>query len=202
MSKIRISETVKDLSEDISISAFHHVEHYFPVDRFFIEKYNFITDILKVDALEFLLCNLESTNTTYTIQLMLCLPELWEEINYEDILNLLENFTNSFSFYAFISFTYKYLDINLFDELFTNKKIKLKFKKDTLDYFLKTSAILYLDEDDLIDFEENLMGINLNDWSYTKQKLLIDDRFKPTKDLISLNKYLKKVREKIDNDTK
>ena len=89
-----------------------------------------------------------------------------------------------------------------FQLISSSKKIKLKFKKDTLDYFLKTSAILYLDEDDLIDFEENLMGINLNDWSYTKQKLLIDDRFKPTKDLISLNKYLKKVREKIDNDTK
>ena len=179
MRKIEVSEDVKELSEDLSISSFHHVEHYFPIDRFFIEKYDFLEKIKKVDSLEFLFCNLERVSTTYTVQLMLCLPELWEDIGYEELVQLIESFTNSFSFYALVEFTYKYLEIDLLDEIFNNPNVEQKFKDNCLDYFPKIVATFYLDEYDYFEFNENLFGIHINDWSYTKQRLLVDKRIKP-----------------------
>ncbi len=186
MSKIDISEYIKELSEDIAISSVHHVEHYFPIDRFFIEKYNFLEKIKEVNPLEFLLCNLERVSNNYTNQLLLCLPELWEDVEYEDILMLIENFTNSFSFYSLVEFTYKYLEIDLLDEVFNNPKVDDKFKKDSIDYFPKIVATFYLDEDDLFEFDENLFGIQMSDWNYTKQRLLADKRIKPAIEADSL----------------
>lgn len=198
MNKIEVSGYIKELSEDLSISSFHHVEHYFPIDRFFIEKYDFLEKIKQVDALAFLFCNLEKVNPTYTVQLMLCLPELWEEMTYEDLLNLIESFTNSFSFYAFIEFTYKYLEIDLLSEIFDNPNVDLKFKKDCIGYFPGIIATFYLDEDDHRAFNENLMGIHINDWNYVKQKLLVSKRIKPALSPKELSNKLEEFKDKLN----
>lgn len=195
MKKIIVSTEVKKLSEKLSVDSFQNVQHYFPIDRFFIEENGYLEKIKSVDAIEFIFHNLESVNTNYTVQLLLCLPELWEGIWYEDIINLIENFTNSFSFYTLIGFTYQYLEIDLLDEIFYNENVDLKYKKDCADYFHRITATFYLSEYDMFEFNENLFGISLNDWNYTKQRLLSDKRVRPSLEIDDLYKKLKRIEQ-------
>ena len=50
---------------------------------------------------------MKRVNPTYTNILFLCLPELWEKIGVDDLVAMLENVTNTFSYYVIIEFTYK-----------------------------------------------------------------------------------------------
>lgn len=195
--QILVEEEIKKLSDSIASTAPQKVEHYFPIDRFFLEDYGYLTLLSDVDSLQFLFHNLERVNPTYTGQLLLCVPELWQDIDYEDLIMLIENFTNSFSFYTLIEFTYKYLEIDLLDEIFDNPRVDDKFKKDCLDYFPKIIATFYLDEDDYTVFDENLAGIHINDWSYTKQRLLVDKRVKSAVSAPELAKRLKGFEERM-----
>jgi len=159
---ISIKEEIIDLSNQLSVDSVKNVTHYFPIDRFFIEENGYLDKILAVNHLEFIFYNFENVNPTYSVQLFVCLPELWEQITYENIKVLLENFSNSFSFYSFIEYTYKYLEIDLFDEIMHNKNIDNKIKKDCIHFFISTLGSLYMDEDDYLDFEENVFGISMN----------------------------------------
>jgi hypothetical protein len=178
MRKIEINSEVKELSHKLSVDSFQNVVHYFPIDRFFIEENGYLEKILSVNYLEFLFCNLENVNTTYTVQLFVCLPELWEKVTRQDIIVLIESFTNSFSFYSFISYTYKYLKIDLLDEIFYNKNVNIKFKKDCIHYFPNIIATFYLDEDDYFEFEENLFGISIERLNVLQEKFKNNNEFK------------------------
>ncbi|MGN6494672.1 MAG: hypothetical protein ACTHLE_21960 [Agriterribacter sp.] len=151
----------------------------FPVDRYFLEPY--MEDILAIDRDDFILCNLERKSNTYTIQLLLCLPELWEDVSTDDIIDWVKQFTNIFSYYTLIEFTYKYVEINIIDLILSNKEIDISnnIKLDIIDY-LKNSQYpnLVKCESDYFFFEENLYGIGLDAWAYIKQKLLLDNRIK------------------------
>ena len=194
MSQIIVDDNVKRLSEEIASNALQKVKHYFPIDRFFLEEYGYLEEVKQVDPIQFIFCNLERVNPTYTDQLLLCLPELWESIDYENLVELMENFTNPFSFYVLIGFTYKYLEIDLLNELFLNPRVDDKLKTECLDYFPKIVATFYLDEDDHRVFDENLAGIHINDWNYTKQRLLVNKRVKPALEIQGLNERLKEFK--------
>ena len=195
MSQIEVTDEIKMLSDSIAATSVKKVEHYFPMDRFFLEEYGYLEQLKGVDSLQFIFYNLERVNPTYTDQLLLCLPELWDDIDYEALIMLIENFTNPFSFYTLIGFTYKYLEIDLLDEIFKNPKVEERFKRECLDYFPRVIATFYLDEDDHRVFDENLAGIHINDWSYTKQKLLVDKRVRPAQSIQSLDVRLKEFRK-------
>lgn len=187
---INIGNEVKELSSQMAISSRIGMIQYFPIDRFFIEKNGFIEKIRSVNYLEFLLCNFENVNPTYTVQLFICLPELWEKVNYEDLIKLTENFTNSFSFYSFIEFTYKYLEIDLLDEIIYNKNIEEKFKIDCLNFTFNTLDFLYLEDYEYIEFKENLFGINIEQLHRLQLKFKNDNEFTKAK---SKNELYKKL---------
>ncbi len=197
MKRILVTDKIKKLSDSIASTSFEKVEHYFPIDRYFLEDYGYLEELKKTDPVEFLFYNLEGVNVNYTNHLILCLPELWDDIDYDDLVALIENFTNPFSFYTLIEFTYKYLEIDLLDEVFNNDKVKDEFKKHCIEYFPNIIATFYLDEDDYEVFDENLMGVHINDWSYTKQRLLVDKRIKPAVSAPELAKRLKGFEERI-----
>lgn len=171
--------------------------NYHPIDRFFIIKKGYLNDIKKFNSLDFILYNLEKTPNTYSEQLLLCLPELWDDIGFNEIVLLMERFTSSFSFYAFIRFIYKYLELDILDIVLINSSINLKFKKDILNYFKNIISTFYKDEDDYLVFEENLLGVDIGKWNYIKQKLLLNERIKPFEmsqqefylKIVSLDKY-------------
>lgn len=190
--KIIVEEKTKDLANQLSSHSLKSVEHYFPIDRFFIEEHHYLEKILKADKLEFIFYNLENNSATYTIQLFICLPELWEKIEHDDLLSLIENFTSSFSFYSLIGFTYKYLEIDLLDEIFLSKNVNIKFKKDCLNYFSKILATFYMDENDLLDFNNNVFGIEKNKWDLVKKKIHNNNEFTKSLSISELSLKLTK----------
>ncbi|KMQ67370.1 hypothetical protein ACM39_13070 [Chryseobacterium sp. FH2] len=190
MNKIYIDPQVKEISDLLIKNCKNENIEYFPIDRFFIEENGYLEKILSTNYLEFLLYNLEKVNPTYTVQLFVCLPEIWKKVSYEDMIILLENFTNSFSFYSFLEFTYKYLEIDLFDEIVYNKNIEKKFKRDCLTFFLNTLDSLYLEEYDYLEFKENLFGITIEQLRLLQFKFEENDKFKKAKSKNELYKRL------------
>ncbi|GGZ35320.1 hypothetical protein GCM10007049_30930 [Echinicola pacifica] len=172
-----------------------------PIDRFFLEKY--LHEILELDSEKFLLYNLENVNNTYSVRLLACLPELWENIGFEEMKKLIDSFTNVFSFYAFVQFTYKYLQVDIFEMIYENENVKLSFKKEISEYLINQCANLIMDEDDYFEFEEGQIGVNFQEWNYIKQKLLLDSRIKPaTKSLNELYIRLKFYNERYNEGDK
>jgi len=190
MNKINITSQVKELSDSLFNDRKIEKLKYYPMDKFYILDNNYLEKILSVNHLEFLFYNLEMVNETYTVQLLVCLPELWENITYNDMITLIENFTNSFSFYALIEFTHKYLEIDLMDEIFYNENVDLKFKKDCIRYFPNIIASLYMNEFDYMELEENLYGVNIEQIKKIQLKFKNDINFK---NVISKEEVYKKL---------
>ncbi len=134
--------------------------------------------------MEFIFFNIEKVNPTYVNQLFICLPELWKKINYNDFGMLLENFSNSFSYYALINFSYKYLEIDILD-LIVNKSIVKGFYPEVKEYLLLQGNVIIKTDDEQNDLEFNegkeFFKYNQNNWDYIKQRLLTDKRIKEAK---------------------
>lgn len=194
MNKINITPYTKELSDSLFSDREIEKLRYFPMDRFYLIDNNYLGKIVSLNYLEFLLYNLEMVNESYTFQLLVCLPELWENMSYEDFITLIENFTNSFSFYALVEFTHKYLEIDLMDEIFYNENVDLKFKKDCARYFHNIIATLYMNEFDYIDFKENVFGVNMEQLEKIQLKFQNDNNFKKTISIEELYKKLSLIR--------
>ncbi|MGN7707950.1 hypothetical protein KYG33_02565 [Chryseobacterium sp. D764] len=178
MSKINITSPIKELSDSLFNDRKTEQLRYYPIDRFYIVDNNYLGKILSANHLEFLFYNLEKMNPTYSVQLFVCLPELWEKLTFNDVITLIENFTSPFALYTLVEFTYKYLEIDVMDDIFYNEKVDIKFKKDCLSYFMKTIANLYMNEFDYMELEDNLYGVNIEQIKKIRQKFKNDSNFK------------------------
>jgi hypothetical protein len=183
-----IDEKIKELSDFLLGSSAQNSDFH-PVDRFFLQPY--IGQITELNRNDFLLYNLELVNTTYSTYLILCLPELWQDITVDDLLSIINRFTNDFSYFTFIYFTYKYVEINsikLILELCnlkpdTENAIK-SYIKNQYRNFLKT-------ETDYFFFDVGAIGVENDDWMYIKQRLLVDSRIESALlDVAELDKYI------------
>ena len=180
---------VRKLSDLISERAPNEAE-CFPIDRYFLEE--FLEEIEKVDKGQFLLYNLENLNNTYTVQLLLCLPELWDELYVNDIECLIKDFSNIFSFYALIVFCYKYVEINIIDLILGMNDIRAEFKEGVKSYLQSQYPNLLKSDTDYRFLDEGILGVNGDSWTYIKQKLLVDRRITPSlKSIDKLEDYVK-----------
>jgi hypothetical protein len=162
----------------------------FPVDRYFLQQY--LTAILSFDRNKFLLCNLERGSNTYTVQLLLCLPELWEDISLDDILEIVGRFTNIFSYYSLIQFTHRYVEINIIEAILSMPSVTNEIKNNIIDYLISSFYLNLIKSDgDELFFKEGLYGIQKDDWIYTQQRLLLDKRIEPAlTDLSEMKTYV------------
>lgn len=162
----------------------------FPVDRYFLEPY--LPSILAFDRNQFLLTNLESVSNTYAVQLLLCLPELWHDIDLDDILEIVTQFTNIFSYYSLIEFTHKYVEVNIIEIILKMPSVKTGIKNNIIDYLISSFYPNLIKSDgDALFFKEGLYGVQEDDWIYPKQRLLLDKRVKPAlTDLNKLKEYV------------
>lgn len=193
MNTINVTTSIKELSDYLLNNSKTKKLTYYPMDRFYILNNNYLDKILSLNHLEFIFYNLELINETYAVQLLICLPELWENITYNDMIDLIENFTNSFSFYALVEFTHRYLNIDLMDEIFYNKNVDLKFKKDCARYFRNIIATLYMNEFDYADFKDNIFGVDLEQLKKIRLKFQNDHNFKKTMSIEALYKKLSEI---------
>ena len=183
-----VNSRIKQLSDIIAIKSGAESE-IFPIDRSFLEPY--LEEIFKLDRNDFLLYNLETVNTTYTIQLFLCIPELWEDISVDDLLAIIGRFTNPFSFFCIILFVHKYIEVNII-ELILNLETISKETKEEIRQYIKNQYPNFLKTDtDMFLFSKKTYGENIDEWGYIKQKFLLDKRVKPAKQSIEeLEQYV------------
>ena len=183
-----ISKPVQELSDFIAFKAKNEAEYY-PVDRNFLNSY--LEDILNTDHLQFIVYNFENANNTYTVQLMACLPEIWEKVSVDELITIINSFTNVFSFYGLILFTYKYIEIDIIPLLLSLSTISIETKRDLKKYLLNQYPNLLKQENDFFLLEEGVMGKDFEIFQYLKQRFLIDDRIGAAKlNLAELEAYV------------
>lgn len=191
-----MNNKIINLSDKLEKKSFIEAE-CFPIDRYFLEPY--LNEILSVNRNDFLLYNLERNRNTYTVQLFLCLPELWEDINVNDLIEITSKFTNRNSYYTLIQFTYRYVEINIIELLLELPFIANEVKKNiVVDWLISSSYPNMLKtQGDYLFFTEDLYGVKIDDWIYPRQRLLLDERVKPTlKTIKELEKYVKSLPSK------
>jgi len=93
---------------------------------------------------------------------------------------MVNGFTNIFSFYTLIEFTYKYVEVNIIELMFGLSSISKDIKLNILEY-LRSSFYpnLIKSEGDCLFFDEGFYGVQSDAWGYAKQVLLLDKRIKP-----------------------
>lgn len=152
---------------------------FFPVDREFVLLH--VEEILSLDAKDFLLVNLEMEAFSYVGQLMICLPEVWEEISVKDLFVISASFSNAFAYYNLFKFCYKYIEANVGDILMeaAHKSGKVELFIKALNESLRTVGTFIKNDGELEDFEDGSLNIDLAVWLKIKEKILIDNRVRP-----------------------
>ncbi len=125
---------------------------------------------------------------------MLCLPDLWNDITVDEIIELIGNFSNSFSYYSLIYFTYRYVEIDIISEIFNLSSLTYDIRIAIATYVKSQYPNFLKDESDYLFFEKDVYGMQNEDWMYIKQKLLVDGRVEPAlKSLNELKYYIDKL---------
>jgi hypothetical protein len=170
------SNYLERLSNFISIKSAEEAEFH-PIDRFFLEPY--VADILKMPHKEFLFYNLETRSKLHNIYLMLCLPEVWEKVTVDDIIDMINRFKNISSLYALMEFTYKYIEIDIIPLIFASENVKTNFQDNIILHIRNLYMNFFKDEGDFFFFDKGIIGVSLTQWNYVKQIFLLDERIKP-----------------------
>lgn len=171
-----ISEEIKDLS-DFLISHAPEQSEFHPIDRKYLDR--FIDKIFEVRKDDFIVYNLEFANITYTNYLFACLPELWQDITISDVVNISRKFTTAYSYFGLIHFMYKYIEVDSIN-LYFNFLSGVRSIDDEVKNYIKSQYPHFVkDESDYFYLDANAYGININQWLYVKQRMLIDKRLRP-----------------------
>lgn len=186
-SNTKIRQLVEDLSDRSSREA-----TIFPIDREFVLGY--LNIIQKLNAVEFLFCNLELMDSLYVNQLFVCLPEVWQKITVDDISEILESFTRVYSYYSLLKFTYKYLEIDIINLILESRKVNesKSYRAEIISYLKSQWNVLIKSPGDLEDFRDGFIEVNYDEWMYIKQRLLVDARVLPALiDFDEMEQYIK-----------
>ena len=105
-----MQEQVKEISDILAERSVHESDFH-PINRHFLRP--FLPHILKCDRNDFLLYNFDSSSILYCNYLMLCLPELWEDITADDLIEVIYQFKKTYSYFSIISFTYKFVEVDI-----------------------------------------------------------------------------------------
>lgn len=179
MTKLITSNSVRILCEEI-LKRSPDESDYFPIDRRFLEPY--LARINQEDEREFIYFNLENATRGYAIQLLVCLPEVWERADMDDIEEILASLTRTFGYFILVEFSYKYLEIDILPLILNYAKNSGKHAEIS-DYLRRQWNILIKSEEEQDELEHGheaeAFGYERDRWIYIKQKLLVDDRARP-----------------------
>jgi hypothetical protein len=156
---------------------------YYPIDRYYLENTGYLKKVLEFDSQLVVFCTLDLGNDLISEQFFLCIPELWEGIVVEDLLEMVNCFSNPFAVFSLIKFTHKVLEINIIEAVF--EEIKKANQVDLCEqvklYLLNQYNVLiqpkYTQQE--IHEEEKLLGASFDVWRYQKQRLLLSSIASP-----------------------
>lgn len=168
-----IEQIIKAIQKDASLNSAWH-----PVDRATINAY---LPMLLHRPSEVIYYNFEFTNQLWANNFLLCLPELWMNIQVDDIIDFIEGFSRSTSYYSLFEFTYKFIQIDISPLVFGSDYVLKKFGLKIIEYLERQGDLLFLTPDDLESLESEEgehLGYKQSDWIYIKQHLLLDERIR------------------------
>jgi len=151
---------------------------HLPIDRIVVSKY--LNEILSLDKLEFILFNLNFLPSTYTTQLLVCIPELWEDITYENFITIFSKIRNKTGLHSFLIFLCKFLELNGFDFL-NESTVESKIKKEISNYFKNHPNLLEKDTFEYDSLTKESVGVDIQELYQLKLKFLKDKRIKEFK---------------------
>lgn len=167
-------------------SSFH------PIDRYFIEP--FLDIILKFDKVDFICYNLDRGFYTYSNYLLLCLPELWEGIGYEDVVQMTEKLNEKPSNFHLVEFMMKYIEVDGLKIMLSNPNLSEDVLNSTASYVKRNYQNILKDETDYLFLSEKGVGVTNERWMDVKKKLLLTPGFEEApKDLNSFEQYILKL---------
>ncbi len=151
-----------------------------PVDRYSV--FPLLSAINKFNHVEKLTFIVEASNyynnKNFFPRLMTCLPEVWEDISYEDVLQMISQVKGNVSLMSIVEFFYKYLEIDIFDIVLHDEHLSIEQKKHLISYYADRFSFLL--RDDNVDkrwYSEKIMGITLEPMMLLKERFLKDHRF-------------------------
>ena len=68
-------------------------------------------------------------------RLMTCIPEVWEDITYDDLVSIICCIKGSVSLMSIVEFFYKYLEIDIFDIALTCSSIPKEERRIVISYY-------------------------------------------------------------------
>jgi len=193
MDKLILKESFREYLIEMIVRAREEAEWH-PVDRMFIEqKYS---EIFNIDPVMFVYSNFEiTTSSIWPITLFLCLPEIWRELDVDDIKLMIESFESIFSFFFLIEFTGKYLQIDILPMILNSENVMAHFKEGLIEYLKLQWHVLLMTEDTQDSLENDMEGVYLKydrlQWQEIRDKFLQDNRVQESKlNFSDFKKYL------------
>jgi hypothetical protein len=192
---ITINDKILEISREILNKAINNAVCK-PIDRHTI--LTFLSNILELTYHEkqaFIIHNFEKYPRNYSVRFMTCIPELWEDLDYEKLMELIKlSSTSQKTVKRFIEFSYKFLQINTFP--FFRSEVQPILWRETQEYFLKNVRLLIrddIDESELF-YNDKIMGIQLDRFCPITNKLLGDSRISGTLgDANTIKEYIKSL---------
>lgn len=154
-----MNSKIIEISNDISYRAKEADFH--PINRHFLQPY--FNKIMTLDKIYFLFYNIENKRSLYSTYLMLSLPEIYNNINIDDLINLIKRFTKNSSYYTIIVFAYKYIEINIIGTILTQLFINKEIKKDLVKYIEYQYISFMKDDSDYFFFNNDMFGVSESD---------------------------------------
>lgn len=164
---------------------------YHPIDRAFLLDY--LDEILSLDKADFIRFNFDYEYQTYVELFFASLPELWEGIDVDDVIDIFEGFSTPAGYQNLVLFTYKYLEVNFIDLIFHSESVTTAHKEELRKWLDWQWISLLKDESDYFLSEKDVFA-NLDVWKIIKQQFLIDARIEPAiTDESELKEYISSI---------
>ncbi|EAY27581.1 hypothetical protein [Microscilla marina] len=130
---------------------------------------------------------------SFFTRLMTCLPELWANIIFKDIVAIIASLKGSVSLMSMVEFFYKYVEIDVFDLALDCEHLPINDRELLISYYAQNFALLFKHERvDQKWYTEKRMGITLEPMILLKETFLKDHRFQEAlSDKSMIESYLK-----------
>lgn len=134
--------------------------NYKPVDVAFLQ--NYVTQISEIGIDEFLLYNLNSFPTTYTVRFLACMTKFFN-IAEADLNYIVAGIENNIGFFSLIEFSHKFLKVDLLSFIIAAPNVNPSTKKNIVEYYKKNISLLKASESEAKELAERRYGIGVSE---------------------------------------
>jgi len=168
----RIAESIRLFVLRLRINNVENISHelfardikkikYLPIDRFFIKGY--VKSILECNSVDFITFNFRWFPEGYVHRLMVCLPEVFSDLNFDKTVSIIKNLEHPKLIIPFLNFLQVYCPgVNIHD-LVSSSNLSKKNNAEIFQYYSKSGYIMPVEAGKSLITKDNV-GIDLIDF--------------------------------------